>query len=62
MDVAFKLANGQDISAETKQKLNNKKIDVPSILLTPSVVDKNNLEKILIETGYLKRELVFKKL
>ena len=37
-------------------KVNNGKIDVPSILLVPISVDKANLDKTLIESGYIKKE------
>lgn len=40
--------------------VNNNKIDVPSILLTPVVVDKQNIDEVLIKSGYLKRSQVYK--
>ncbi|HNY10244.1 MAG TPA: sugar ABC transporter substrate-binding protein [Candidatus Wallbacteria bacterium] len=45
---------------ETNGKVNNGKIDVPSMLLTPIAVDKNNIDKELIDSGYLKKEDVYK--
>ncbi len=45
---------------ETNGKVNNGKIDVPSMLLTPVAVDKNNIDKELIDSGYLKKEDVYK--
>jgi D-xylose transport system substrate-binding protein len=42
------------------QKVNNGKIDVPSELLTPYEVDKSNIDKLLIESGYLKKADVYK--
>lgn len=59
IDTAIKMVKGENIGAD--QKVNNDKIDVPSILLTPEVVDKSNLDKILIDSGYLKKEDVYSK-
>ncbi|MHB8063619.1 MAG: substrate-binding domain-containing protein, partial [Ruminiclostridium sp.] len=56
---ALKIVKGEEAGAD--QKVNNKKIDVPSILLTPQVVDKTNIDKILIDSGYLKKEDVYGK-
>ncbi len=38
----------------------NGRHDVPSHLLTPVLLDKHNIEKVLIESGYLKREDVMR--
>ena len=59
--VAVKLANGQDISPEITTKINNFKIDVPTILLPPVAVEKRSINKILIDSGYLSREQVYGK-
>jgi D-xylose transport system substrate-binding protein len=56
---AIKMAKGESI--ESNGKVNNNKIDVPSLLLTPIAVDKDNLDKVLIDSGYLKKEDVYKK-
>ena len=61
LQIAVKLVNGQDISADISTRINNFKIDVPSILLTPVVVDKRSINKILIDSGYLSREQVYGK-
>lgn len=61
VELAVKLAKGESIDSEITAKLNNKKIDVASVLLPVTVVDKASLEKTLIESGYLRRELVYKK-
>jgi D-xylose transport system substrate-binding protein len=45
---------------ETNGKVNNGKIDVPSILLEPISVDKNNMDETVIKDGFLKREDVYK--
>ena len=56
------LRKGEDISADTKGKtVNNGVMDVPSVLLAADVVDKDNIDKLLIDSGYLKREDVYKK-
>ncbi len=45
---------------ETNGKVNNGKIDVPSILLEPISVDKSNLDETVIKDGFQKREDVYK--
>lgn len=57
--VALEMVKGNPI-AEATQKVNNSKIDVPSILIAPITVDKSNLDKVLIESGYLKKDDVYK--
>lgn len=42
------------------RKVNNGKIDVPSILLTPIQVDKSNLMETVIKDGFQKKEDVYK--
>jgi D-xylose transport system substrate-binding protein len=39
--------------------VNNGKIDVPSILLQPVVVDKNNLVETVVKDGYQKFDAVY---
>jgi len=58
LKAAIKMVNGQDPGATSK--VNNNKMDVLSILLTPVVVDKNNLDAVLIDSGYLKKSDVYK--
>ncbi|MDQ3180842.1 MAG: D-xylose ABC transporter substrate-binding protein [Acidobacteriota bacterium] len=57
-EAAVALAKKEKI--ETNGKVNNGKIDVPSILLEPILVDKNNLDETVIKDGYQKREDVYK--
>jgi D-xylose transport system substrate-binding protein len=45
---------------ETNGKVNNGKIDVPSILLEPISVDKSNLDETVIKDGFQNREDVYK--
>ncbi len=58
VDSAMKLARGEKV--ETKDKINNGKIDVPSILHEPQAVDKNNLMSTVVKDGYHKYEDVYK--
>ena len=58
VDSAIKLARGE--SVDTKDKVNNGKLDVPSILQEPIVVDKNNVMQTVIKDGYHKLEDVYK--
>ena len=58
VDSAMKLARGERL--DTKDKINNGKIDVPSILQEPIVVDKNNVMQTVIKDGYHKLEDVYK--
>jgi D-xylose transport system substrate-binding protein len=58
VDAALKLAYGQSLDA--KDKVNNGKIDVPSILQEPQAVDKENLDATIIKDGYHKCEDVYK--
>ncbi|OHD11572.1 MAG: D-xylose transporter subunit XylF [Spirochaetes bacterium GWD1_27_9] len=59
IEIAMKLAKGEKF--DTNGTVNNGKIDVLSILLTPIVVDKANIDEVLIESGYLNKEDVYKK-
>lgn len=58
VDSAIKLARGEKI--DTKDKINNGKIDVPAILQEPISVDKNNVMSTIIKDGYHKMEDVYK--
>ena len=58
VDSAIKLARGEKI--EAKDKINNGKLDVPSILQEPIVLDKNNVMQTVIKDGYHKLEDVYK--
>ncbi|HUP44120.1 MAG TPA: substrate-binding domain-containing protein [Thermoanaerobaculia bacterium] len=59
VDAAVKLANKEPV--ETNAKINNGKIDVPSILHEPIAVDKDNLDATIIADGYHKREDIYGK-
>lgn len=51
---AIKLANNQD--PEANKVNNNGKFDVPSIEVSPVVVDKSNYKEILIDSGFIAEE------
>ncbi len=57
-EAAVALAKKEKV--ETNGKVNNGKIDVPSILLEPISVDKSNLDETVIKDGFQKREEVYK--
>jgi len=57
VDAAIKLAHKQKVT--TTDTVNNGRIDVPSILLEPFVVDRNNVDETVIKSGYHKREDVY---
>ncbi len=52
--VAVALAEKEEV--ETNQTVNNGQIEVPSVLLDPVVVDKDNLEEIIVGDGFHRRE------
>lgn len=56
---AVALAKGETIQ-KANQTVNNGKIDVPSIILTPIQVDKDNLDDVVIKDGFHSREDVYK--
>jgi len=58
VDSAIKFARGEKV--EAKDKINNDKIDVPSILQEPQTVDKSNVMSTIIKDGYHKMEDVYK--
>ncbi|MBO8164317.1 MAG: D-xylose ABC transporter substrate-binding protein [Brevibacillus sp.] len=57
-ELAVKLAKGESI--ETNSTVNNGKIDVPSVLLEPVVVTKENIVDTVIADGFQKLEDVYK--
>jgi D-xylose transport system substrate-binding protein len=58
VDSAVKLARGEALNAP--DKINNGKIDVPSILQEPQAVDRENLMSTVVKDGYHKFEDVYK--
>ena len=59
IDVAIKLAKGEDISSMFQGEINNGKGDIPAILPKPELVIADNLDKVLISSGYHKKEDVY---
>jgi D-xylose transport system substrate-binding protein len=60
VEMALDLSQGKPIDTQGKVVNNNKK-DVPSVLLTPYIVTKDNLDEMLVKSGYLKKEQVHRK-
>ena len=58
VDAAVKLAKGEKVDAP--DRVNNGKIDVPSILQEPVAVDKENMATTLIKEGYHTMDAVYK--
>ncbi len=60
-EIAIQLAKNKPI--QTTDFVYNGRIDVPSIILDPIIVNKNNIETVIFEEGYIKKEdvLNFKK-
>lgn len=58
VDAAVKMAKGDNPGAD--KKVNNNKREVPAILFDPVVVTKDNLDRVLIDSGCLKKEDVYK--
>lgn len=60
VQMAVDSANGKAIETQGRV-VNNGKRDVPSVLLTPYIVTRENLDERLIASGYLTKEKVYKK-
>jgi D-xylose transport system substrate-binding protein len=58
VDSAIRLARGETLTAP--DRVNNGKLDVPSILQEPQAVDKANLAQTVVKDGYHKLEDVYK--
>ncbi|MFE8698656.1 D-xylose ABC transporter substrate-binding protein [Cytobacillus sp. FJAT-53684] len=57
-ELAVKLAKGEKV--ETNQKVNNGKVEVPSVLLSPIAVDQTNIDQTIIADGFHSREDVYR--
>ena len=55
--IAIKMAKGEKATANAE--MYNGKMKVPSILFAPTVVDKDNIDAVLIDSGVLKRGEVY---
>jgi D-xylose transport system substrate-binding protein len=60
VQMAVDLASGKPVDTQGRV-VNNGKRDVPSVLLTPFIVTKENLDERLIASGYLTKDKVYKK-
>ncbi|MDF0728243.1 D-xylose ABC transporter substrate-binding protein [Cytobacillus sp. S13-E01] len=56
--VAIKMAKGETIP--TDRKVNNGKLEIPSLLLRPIAVDKNNMDETIIADGFHMRDEVYR--
>jgi len=56
-EAAVALAKGEKVEAPAR--INNGKVDVPSILLEPIVVDKANIDDTVVRDGYQKKEAIY---
>nr|WP_170006040.1 D-xylose ABC transporter substrate-binding protein [Bacillus fonticola] len=56
-ELTVSLAKGESVDAD--RKINNGKIEVPSVLLTPIPVDKSNIDETIIADGFHSREDVY---
>ncbi|WP_246521465.1 D-xylose ABC transporter substrate-binding protein [Ornithinibacillus massiliensis] len=56
-ELAVALANGETI--ETDSKINNGKIEVPSVLLSPIEVNRDNIDDTVIQDGFHAKEEVY---
>lgn len=57
--IAVQMAKGETVAIN--RKVNNGKIEVPSVLLPPIAVDRSNMDETIIADGFHSREDVYKK-
>jgi len=62
-EVAVKIAKGTKVKdlKDVNGKVDNGKLKVPSVLLTPVAVDKSNIDTVLIKSGWFTKEQVYGK-
>nr|WP_312292268.1 substrate-binding domain-containing protein [Clostridium chromiireducens] len=58
IDIAIQLANEEIVLTDTA--LFNGKMYVPTVLISPILVDKSNIDEVLIKSGYYKKEDVYR--
>ncbi|WP_226678531.1 D-xylose ABC transporter substrate-binding protein [Mesobacillus jeotgali] len=56
---AIKMAEGETVTSD--RKINNGKLEIPSLLLAPIAVDKNNIDDTIIADGFHQRDEVYGK-
>ncbi|KNY29965.1 substrate-binding domain-containing protein [Pseudobacteroides cellulosolvens] len=59
IEVSLKMINNEKI--DTTTKINNDKKDIPAILLAPISVNKDNLDELLVKSGYLNKDAVYRR-
>jgi len=59
VEIAKKMIYGEEFEISTK--LNNGTKDVPTVFLTPEAVTNQNIDELLIKSGYLSKESVYTK-
>jgi len=59
IELAVKAAKGEKINYLLTKTMNNGFKDVPSVLLEPSVVDKNSIDKTVIQDGWYTKEQIY---
>ncbi|MFC4598712.1 D-xylose ABC transporter substrate-binding protein [Cohnella hongkongensis] len=57
-ELAVRLARGENVDAP--RKINNGKIEVPSVLLPPIAVDRSNIDETIVADGFHSREDVYR--
>jgi D-xylose transport system substrate-binding protein len=60
MEMALELASGRPVDTHGRV-VNNGRRDVPSVLLPPTVVTRENLDEVLVGSGYLSRKAIYRK-
>jgi D-xylose transport system substrate-binding protein len=60
IEMAVDISEGKAVDTGGRTVNNNKK-DVPSVLLTPKIVTKENLDDVLVKSGYLSAKQVYRK-
>jgi len=58
VEAAIALARGEKLN--TTRTVNNGRIDVPSVLIEPIPVDRNNIDETVVKDGFQKRENIYK--
>lgn len=56
---ALRLAGGESLDGMLNGRVDNGHREVPAVLLDAEVVDRENIDRVLIESGYLTREQVY---
>ncbi|MBN1962989.1 MAG: substrate-binding domain-containing protein [Deltaproteobacteria bacterium] len=60
VEMAFDLFRGRSVETRGRTIFNNKR-QIPAVLLSPRLVTKDNLNELLIRSGYLNKEAVYRR-